>query len=198
MSLSLLSFCLFTLDNNHYLLMCWANKEFEFIPLSLGLHWMTSIPIKAWLWIGMRIHVSINQQIMLDELADKGETSLPDYLKRGEDFLTMAIISNTSCQDTGRIEDYVEMTIPCYSDAMFRSHFRMTGTSFDVIFIYYVQNTWFFDSISWHSILSFRLSYSFHNLFLPDFKLSARVPRKSSRNAHLEHQNWFRNNFTFL
>ena len=59
----------------------------------------------------------------------------------GPDYLTSAMVSFLFCMPllyaSGRIEDYVETTVPTYSDPMFRAHFRMTRSSFEVKHIYW-------------------------------------------------------------
>lgn len=54
-----------------------------------------------------------------------------DYLTTAMEVLPMIspFISDKSCipLGTGRVEDYVEKTVPTYSDPMFRAHFRRQG-----------------------------------------------------------------------
>lgn len=60
-----------------------------------------------------------------------------DYLTTAMEAFPMisSCISDKSCipLGTGRIEDYVEETVPTYTDPMFRAHFRMTRSSFEVL-----------------------------------------------------------------
>ena len=73
---------------------------------------------------------SVILKVALDELSDSSEINMYDpvveevakRLKRRAIFL-----------GTARIEDYVEITVPTYSDPLFRAHFRMTRASFQVI-----------------------------------------------------------------
>lgn len=69
--------------------------------------------------------------------SDSGHEDMQfDYLTTAMEVFPMisSFISDKSCipLGTGRIEDYVEETVPTYSDPMFRAHFRMTRSSFEV------------------------------------------------------------------
>lgn len=77
--------------------------------------------------------------ISLDE---RCEEDGPDYLTSAMEVFPLLYASadrrsSVPVLGTGRIEDYVETTVPTYSDPMFRAHFRMTRSSFEVKQIYW-------------------------------------------------------------
>ena len=70
-------------------------------------------------------------RVALEELADSSEIDDSDPVYEH-------LVKNTSTMGpellgTGRIRNYVEETVPTYSDPLFRAHFRMNRTSFQVI-----------------------------------------------------------------
>lgn len=70
-------------------------------------------------------------QIALEEtMANDGSDQLDPVLEA----LMRSSEDRTELLGTARIEDYVEKTVPTYSDPLFRAHFRMTRTSFQVFF----------------------------------------------------------------
>lgn len=77
-------------------------------------------------------------QILMDELGRETESSRSlssDYLQNAIEFLPLQYTRMSTTTDTlgtGRVQNYVEETVPTYSDPMFKAHFRMSRTSFEV------------------------------------------------------------------
>ena len=76
---------------------------------------------------------SVIAEVVQQELSDSSTTDGYDYLRNGEDFLSLLLLERSAKLETGRIVDYVEITVPGYSDPMFHSHFRMNRTSVNVL-----------------------------------------------------------------
>jgi hypothetical protein len=68
-------------------------------------------------------------QVVLDELADDTYVSQNDLLPQ---LVALNRRPPAVLLGTARIGNYVEETVPKYSDPLFRAHLRMTRTSFQV------------------------------------------------------------------
>ena len=68
-------------------------------------------------------------QIVLDELSGTICTKQSDPVI---EYIALKRKKPSVLLGTARIENYVEETVPRYSDPLFRAHFRMTRTSFQV------------------------------------------------------------------
>jgi hypothetical protein len=72
-------------------------------------------------------------QVLMSELTSYSSGSQSDYLTSAGDFLLLHATSVAAeGLGTGRIENYVEETVPTYSDPLFKAHFRMRRSSFEV------------------------------------------------------------------
>ena len=75
------------------------------------------------------------EMVMLDEVIDTSidEQLLLDYDNDGEIHLFAANIGAFMRRDLNRIVGFYEIVVPAYSVDEFRSHFRMTKNTFEVL-----------------------------------------------------------------
>ena len=82
---------------------------------------------------------NVVELIFLDEFSEDIDCSLINFVRQSNDamnFLASIVIGDMISADEGdqtvRIPNYYENTVPSYSDVSFRAHFRMSRSAIEV------------------------------------------------------------------
>jgi hypothetical protein len=91
--------------------------------------------------------------IFMEECCEDIDSSLMEYVRRSNDamsFVACTVVSEmmsaVNDDHTIRVENYYENTVPSYSDASFRAHFRVSRRAIGVRYSQHSSTTITFDN----------------------------------------------------